>query len=621
MNEEAGVLPKRRKLPILLIFASVIAAIIAILWLICLPREPSWQGKHLTAWLREAGDSNAPFDDQNNSEVIQCREAVRNIGTNAIPTLLRILKAKDSKLKRVAIDLVERQSVIKFNIHSAEERRMLAVIGFYYLGDLATNAVPALIELAKDSSSPNSKAIADQTLMRLYPAKSVAVPFWIPVAGRAEWYMDAGMLQGENGSSSNAVLAFTDAIALDPTNVAAHVSRANARMGLQDFTNALEDFEKALQLSPTNHSAISGRGLCKLALKDFKSAEADFTSALNIESNDFRALKYRGLARANLRDFDAALSDLTDALGLFSHDPELYRNRATIYAMQTEFELALADISKAIDLDKTEPASYALRARIHCSLKEYSAGLADAETALKLKADDLAALSARATARVLVDDFGGSAADLETILRLNPKNPNALLIRGVLRAKKGGEDAAALADFEQAVELAPQAPETHGFLGLFQYKLAKWDDALLHCRTALQLHPAPTSIASQIAIIWLIRAQSGQLEAANEELQTFLKSLDDTKTNEWKAIPARFLTGSLSEADFLNLATSAAKRPSAVIGQVCESLYYAAMKRKLAGDKQGALDLLQKCLDTKFDNSMEYLFAAAEMRVLKSPPQ
>ena len=135
--------------------------------------------------------------------------------------------------------------------------------------------------------------------------------------------------------------------------------------------------------------------------------------------------------------------------------------------------------------------------------------------------------------------------------------------RSPARKEKGDDDDAALADFERAVELAPQAPETHSLLGLFQYKLSKWDDALAHCRTALQLRPIPTAISSQNACIGSFAPPDREQETANEELQTWLKSLDDTKTNEWSAITSRFLTGSLSEPDFLNLATSAAKRPSA----------------------------------------------------------
>ena len=70
--------------------------------------------------------------------------------------------------------------------------------------------------------------------------------------------------------------------------------------------------------------------------------------------------------------------------------------------------------------------------------------------------------------------------------------------------------------------------------------------------------------------------------------------------------------------NFLSLATTAAKRPSAVTNQICDSLFYAAMKRKLSGDKPGALELLQKCLDTKDDNDMAYMNARVELRALKA---
>ena len=51
---------------------------------------------------------------------------------------------------------------------------------------------------------------------------------------------------------------------------------------------------------------------------------------------------------------------------------------------------------------------------------------------------------------------------------------------------------------------------------------------------------------------------------------------------------------------------------------MCESFYYAAVKRKLAGDKAGAVELLKKCLDTKDDNCMAYLNAGVELRSLKA---
>jgi lipoprotein NlpI len=190
------------------------------------------------------------------------------------------------------------------------------------------------------------------------------------------------------------------------------------------------------------------------------------------------------------------------------------------------------------------------------------------------------------------------------------------MVRALLTAKRGGDEAGALADFEHAVELAPRTPETVGMLGLFQYKAAKRQPALENCRKALALG-ATTSVSSYYSYIWLIRAQSGDEQEANRELEAYLKGLDSSKTNDWSAITARFLTGGLMESNFLTLAVTAARRPSAVTNQMCEAFYYAAMKRKLAGDKQGALALFQKSLETREDNCMAYFNAGVELKASK----
>lgn len=554
---------------------------------------------------------------QKDPQVIECREAIRSIGTNALPVLLQILRTEDSALKKRVMDLVERQDYVRIPIQSADGQKLKAEAGFYLLGDLASNAVPELIDICQHWSSPISKNIAETTLMQLYPAKSVAVPYWVPAGERAQWYIDAGLVQSRLGMTSNALVAFSQAIALEPTNVIAFFSSGDTRLQLQDFKGAQIAFERATELSPSNARAFLGRGLCRYGLRDFRGAEADFTRAIVLDTNDSGAFNSRGLARASLRDFNAARGDFTKAIELGPDDATLYRNRAMVEGAQTEYEVAIADVSKSLQLDHKDPVSWALRGRIQCALRNYPAAIADADSAIQLAPKDPNAYVARATAYMCTNEFANSAADLETALQLSPTNATAFLIRAVLRAKRGSADDAALADFERAVELAPQAPETHGMLGLFQYKIADWKPALANCRKALELG-AMANVSSYNSYIWLIRAQSGQEKTANAELEAYLKYLDDAKTNEWSAITARFLSGRLAESNFLSLAITAAKRPSAVTNQICESFYYAAMKRKLAGDKPGALELLQKCLDTKDDNCMAYLNAAVELRALQA---
>jgi tetratricopeptide (TPR) repeat protein len=515
------------------------------------------------------------------------------------------------------MDLVERQDYIHFHFSEAEEQNSRAVEGFYCLGDLATNAIPALIDMCTNPPSEFSKDAADNVLMAIYPASAAAILYWVPVPERAEWYNEAGEAKSQLGALSNAIIAFSQAIRLDPTNVPACLNRANARMQLQDFPGALLDAQRTMELDSSNQPAFSISGICKYSLKDFKGADADFTIAVNLETNDVNAYNYRGLARVKLQELDAALADFNQAAALAPREATIYRNRALVEAMQKEYELALADASKSIDLDGKDPMAYLLRGHVRKVLKEYESARMDDDKAVELSPNNPATYAARGSVKMSMDDFESAGEDVERALELDPKNANAYLVRGCIKGKRGGEDNDALADLERAVELDPKAPEAYGMLGLFQYKFSQWGPALENCHRALELG-ALNGEADLRSYIWLIRAQTGEEADADKDFETYLKSLPGAKTNDWDASIARFLSGSLPESNFLAQATTTAKRPSDVKGQVCESLYYAGMKRKLAGDKQGALELFQKCLDTKDDNNFGYLNAGVEMRAVKN---
>ena len=57
------------------------------------PKEPSYQGRSLSEWLNE-------------SDELKAREAVAQIGTNAIPFLLKSVASEDSSLKKKLLKLV-----------------------------------------------------------------------------------------------------------------------------------------------------------------------------------------------------------------------------------------------------------------------------------------------------------------------------------------------------------------------------------------------------------------------------------------------------------------------------------------------------------------------------------
>jgi hypothetical protein len=84
-------------------------------------------------------------------------EAVRQAGTNAIPTLLRMLSRSDSPSKAKWLKLAQRQHLIKIRFAPANYWNVAAADGFRALGEKGQSAVPALIEIVNRNSSQASR--------------------------------------------------------------------------------------------------------------------------------------------------------------------------------------------------------------------------------------------------------------------------------------------------------------------------------------------------------------------------------------------------------------------------------------------------------------------------------
>ncbi len=126
-------------------------------------REPVYQGRRLSSWLEELERSWPGKDSE------QSAQAIREIGTDALPYLMAGLKARGSMLKLNLAGFLRDQDRIKFRVRMVEEQRDRALKGFFVLGaeakpalpelsrlldeerNLALNAMIALVNVGKDS--------------------------------------------------------------------------------------------------------------------------------------------------------------------------------------------------------------------------------------------------------------------------------------------------------------------------------------------------------------------------------------------------------------------------------------------------------------------------------------
>ncbi len=138
----------QRKTRAAAIAALVLATLGVLLWILLSPgeREPVYQGKTLTYWLSDFWPGRNPTPEK----LEQDKLAVRQIGTNAIPILLKWISAKDDPVKQKMVTWISRHPWVPFHLESSVDKNMLAVSGFGILGKSQTGvAVPALVEIVR----------------------------------------------------------------------------------------------------------------------------------------------------------------------------------------------------------------------------------------------------------------------------------------------------------------------------------------------------------------------------------------------------------------------------------------------------------------------------------------
>ncbi len=166
---------------LLVILAGVIA------WQVLREREPVYQGKSLSAWVK--GYTPDPKDYRPLVEQPQWKQtdaALRALGTNAIPSLLRMLRATDAPWKVKLVRLASKQRFIKTSRASAGELNMWASMAFESLQGSASNSVPELIQIYEEHRSECSQNAVVNALRSIGPAAARAVPCLLGAAASSD---------------------------------------------------------------------------------------------------------------------------------------------------------------------------------------------------------------------------------------------------------------------------------------------------------------------------------------------------------------------------------------------------------------------------------------------------
>jgi HEAT repeat protein len=144
--------------------------------------DPIYKGKPLSYWLGgyapyTMGGTNAPPPGITREEAC---EAVQNLGTNALPLLLQILREPDHPLKERLLSMAAKQHFIKIHLPTPSFiRKHRALQALSNLGTNALPAIPELMEIYERHPSLLSQQIVPGILSGIGPPAEMAIPMLI----------------------------------------------------------------------------------------------------------------------------------------------------------------------------------------------------------------------------------------------------------------------------------------------------------------------------------------------------------------------------------------------------------------------------------------------------------
>jgi hypothetical protein len=159
----------------------VAAFICRIVWIMALPSEPAYGGKRLSAWLDELSGLGSLHSRAQGTAQIQ---AVRAIGTNAIPWLIEDYRHRGTVWEWRLNQLLKKQKLVNYRLRDANDRPYRATVGFRALGEMAEPAIPELLALARHANLRFRKYLKEVSrtkqdfseLQVYYPALSLHPP-------------------------------------------------------------------------------------------------------------------------------------------------------------------------------------------------------------------------------------------------------------------------------------------------------------------------------------------------------------------------------------------------------------------------------------------------------------
>lgn len=275
-----------------------------------------------------------------------------------------------------------------------------------------------------------------------------------------ELMVQRGMVYMAMGQDDQAIADFSQAITINPENVAAYANRGKAQAHLKKLEEADTDYKQALSLEETNLPANLGLAENMMARNEYGQATALLSKLGTLYPKNNAVYTLRGDAYQMMGKYKEAFDDAMDQIS-FNEDYTKLMPLLSARAIQCD-TYSLPKISNKIKAGESLDLWLQLRAKIYEQLDRYDEAIADYNK--------------------LEEQLGEEFAPVCTN-------------RGNCYRKKG-DYAAACNEYKKAIELEETA-DAYANWGMVKFNEGQLDSALVLMNKAVNTDPANASFYYQ----------------------------------------------------------------------------------------------------------------------------
>ena len=317
---------------------------------------------------------------------------------------------------------------------------------------------------------------------------------------------DVRQREAEQVSATDAAPATLDILDLRLT--------ASRLLADREFRAALPYLEALRDRAPQDAAAWLMLGNAYAALADRSRAEVcyDAASSLLSDAGSYVAILNRGLLRLETHDYQLASDDFDEVL---RRQPGLvcgFLNRGLARAGLGQHKAAIDDFSQALELGATQTRVYFLRARCRQALGDVAQAKSDYETGLKLTPTDALSWIARGIARMQADPTA-ALADFRQALALAPHSVVALQNIVYVTADRLAQPDAARAALDEILTIQPDHPGALAGRAVLSARAGQRDEALADVARLLQVSDGPIELFQAACALSLLSAGHPEDEA------------------------------------------------------------------------------------------------------------